>query len=256
MRSAIRSMSAPELLELARPFLDMGSSYRSRVHMRDGLLCATNGRIHLRVESPEARAADAPDSRDGILDFEPEPAVRASGPEWVLGELAAAVEAARRRDADRLAEKRAEFERRVRKMDTVRCPHCCGALVVEDGLLYTLEEYIEDNAPDEASCTAAAWLRFPGLTPTCKIVSSALLHTALEAARRLGGDAELLVGRTYQLVLRGEDWRIVIAAMRFDTPRGADDIELAAPETDGAENAAARDNDRGAAPNHGEGGAR
>jgi len=245
MRSAIRAMSGSELLEIARGFLDGdgdGMTARTRVHMRDGLLCATDGRIHLHVESPAAKAADAPGSEDRILDFAPEPAVRVAGPEWVFGELAEAVEAACRRDMAWLEEERASFERRAEEVDTQRCPHCGGFVVVEDGELSIPEEWREVNEPDERSCSSNATLRFPGRPLLERKVPVRYLRTAIDAARKLGADGELLVGETFHVVLRGEDWRIIVAAFRCDMPAGDRDIEIEAP-------ADAGNNERGAAPN-------
>ena len=123
MRSVIRAMSEEELRDVARLFLDSGTekSYCGRLHARDGVLCATNGYMHIRIESPAVKAIKG--SAENVLDLQPLPSVRIAGREWVMGDLDAVVAKAQAKDAERIGEAQVDFLAEVNARAR-RCP-CC-----------------------------------------------------------------------------------------------------------------------------------
>ena len=230
MRSVIQAMSEEELRDVARLFLDTdkgGPSYRTSLQARDGVLCATNGYMHIRIESPAVKAIEG--SAENVLDLQPAPSVRIAWRHWVMGDLAATVAKAQAKDAKRIGEQRADFIAEVNARSR-HCP-CCGArLAVEYGDLEDLETYIADYTPDEANSGAAVFLHVPWRgTRKIRLYN---LYRALLAAEKLGGDAELCVDDGWQNILRGEDWTIIVLSMRLDSPDTEHDIDLHVPATD------------------------
>lgn len=231
MHSVIAAIPEAELLELARRFAEPGDGGHDlqRVHAIGGHLAATDDRILLHVESPAVR--DIGESSPKILGFRPEQAVRVAGADWVMDELAPRVSAEYGRAEERLLEKRKDAIAEARGR-TRTCPHCGTPFVVdEDGDLRDIDEYLAGELPDMAHDGPAAWLRF-GNDRLARKVGLHYLATALDAARRLGGDAELWIGERIQVILWGVGWFIVIAMMRRDEPHDEHDIDIEVPKED------------------------
>ncbi len=230
MHSVIAAIPEAELLELARRFAEPGDGGygRQRVHVRGGHLAATDGRILLHVESPAVR--DTEDALSAIVGFRPEQAAtRVAGANWVMGELAPRVSAEYARAEKRMREKRDKLEAEARAR-TRTCPHCCTPFVVdEDGDVCDIDEYLAGELPDMAHDGPAVWLRF-GNDMLARRVSLHYLAKALDAARRLGGDAELWIGEGIQVILRGEGYFVIIAKMRSDGHDEEDDIDIDVPK--------------------------
>lgn len=231
MHSVIAAIPEEELLAMAGRFTEagVGGNDRQRVHVRGGHLAATDGRILLHVESPAVR--DTEGAVSGIVGFRPERATRVADADWVMGELAPRVSAEYARAEKRMLEKRERFEAEARAR-TRRCP-CCGApaVVDEDGNLHDIDEYLAEELPDMAHNGPAVWLHFGGARLARKI-SLHYLATALDAARRLGGDAELWIGEGIQVILWGAGFFVVIATMRRDDREDEDDIDVQVPAAD------------------------
>lgn len=229
MRSVITAIPEEELLALAQRFTEAGSqgSKLQRVHASGGHLAATDGRILLHVESPAV--LDTEDAVSSIVGFRPERAEKVADADWVMGELAPRVSAEYARAEKRMLEKRdaAEAEARGR---TRTCP-CCGSpfVVDEDGDLGDIDEYLAGELPDMAHNGPAVWLHFGGDRLARKI-SLHYLATALDAARRLGGDAELWIGMGIQVILRGEGYFVIIARMLSDGHDDENDIDIDVPK--------------------------
>ena len=227
MHSVIAAIPEEELLALAGRFV--GTKPGPCIHARDGVLVATDNRILLHVESPSVRDIDG--SAASAINFRPEKAQKVAGADWVMGELAPRVSAEYARAEMRMLEKREDIvvEASAR---TRTCPHCGTPFVVdEDGDLRDIDEYLAGELPDMAHDGPAVWLHFGGDRMACKI-SLHYLATALDAARRLGGDAELWIGEGIQVILWGAGFFVVIAAMRRDGRDDEDDIDIDVPAAD------------------------
>ena len=77
----------------------------------------------------------------------------------------------------------------------------------------------------------SVWLHFGGARLPRKI-SLHYLATALDAARRLGGDAELWIGEGIQVILWGAGFFVVIAMMLPDSRDDEHDIDIEVPAAD------------------------
>ena len=155
-----------------------------------------------------------------------------AGAAWVMDELAPAIaeKYAQAKEWTRAAREEAEKEAR-RKART--CPHCLRQVIVdENGDLCDIDDYLEETLPDfQRFGGPSVWLHFGGAM-LARRLNLHYLATALDAARRLGGDAELWIGDRIQVIQRGAGWFIVIAMMRRDEPHDEHDIDIEVPKED------------------------
>ena len=231
MHSVIAAIPEEELLALAGRFTEagVGGNERQRVHVRGGHLAATDGRILLHVESPAVR--DTEGAVSSVVGFRPEyPATRVAGADWVMGELAPAI-AEKHAQAEKRARAAHEEAEREARRKAKTCPHCYGEVVVdENGDLVDFDEYLAELQAAAAE-GPSVWLHFGGARLARK-VRLHYLATALDAARRLGGDAELWIGEGIQVILWGAGFFVVIATMRRDGRDVEDDIDVQVPAAD------------------------
>lgn len=230
------NLSMEELLEIAQPFCgDFGA--RKQVHVRFGLLAATDGRALIHIERPGVipEAASAPEIGEAanILNFKP---MKVAGtPEAVVGretieDIAKAVIPAWKEARVAVLKEQATFDSDWRA--AVRhagckisfCPHCGGEVVTDDyGDISSVGDWIDENRPDESSMKGALILKVHGIEAPVTL-SFRYIGLALDAAGRLGGaDSMSIVGERQAITLRGADWFIAVMPLRNDAQKETHD---------------------------------
>lgn len=235
MDRAVDRLSREEAEEIARGFAEPdgrdSAPYRMRIHARDGLVAATDGRILARIAAPAARAIEG--SMGEVLDFLAEQRMEEVAPwAWLEGAAPRLEEARDRRM--RAAEAVAEDDRRTMRERTRKCPHCGEPVVVDDDFevltpeAYGEQEMIEEPPDAREVCRAAriAWRDGRGEWREA-LGNVHYLLMGIGAARRLGG-ATLVAGRR-QMALRGDGWEVLIAMVLPDFRGERFDVELVAP---------------------------
>jgi hypothetical protein len=199
---------------------------RARLHARPGLLVATDGRVHIRIESPLVEAI--PNSNDRYLDFEPEEGTRIAGREWIEKKLRPTVLLADSYDGIKFTEMHSEFMRELER-DAATCPCCRSRLVItDDKELEEYDDFLKYNAPERKSSCSAIGLHF-ARPPRNMFFGTFYLAIAIHAADELGGADELLCGRQ-QLIFKGDGFRIVIMNLRDP---GTDVRTIDVPDVEG-----------------------
>ena len=213
--------------DIARRFFDTdkkAKEWKRRIHARDGLLAATDGRRIIQVFDPAIKAEDG--SMDQLLDFLPPPAknglVAADG-EYIHDNLRYLLNCATERGRVRLEEAREKFENKVIAM-TCHCPKCSAELVYdEDCGLFMKKDYEEEYNPDGESAFGDVLVCVPGIRPLR--VSLYLLAECYAADRQLGGsdalavDADHICFIKYPIDGSPRHWRIdLIGKFRSHTP--------------------------------------
>lgn len=227
--NAAAAASGPDLetvRSIARRFFDPDEAapeWKRRIHARDGLLAATDGRRIIQVFDPSIKAEKG--SNEKMLDFVPPPAENglvAAGPEWIHGELRRLLNLATERARARLEEARRKFRERV-DVTTCICPKCQAELVYdEDFGLFGRKEYEENFVPDEEGTFGDVLVCVPGIRPLR--LSLALLEECYAADRQLGGSDTLAVSADHICFMKtpfriGRFWRIaLIGKVRSPAP--------------------------------------
>ena len=225
------TLTAAQLIELARPFLDTCGD-RARVHLRPGELAATDGRVLLHVFRPDI-APDSPAEEDSILDYRPIGQETVVARRDFLATLAGFVLPVRRRAHEELLRRQREFDADpfAELRDEVFCCPCCGTqLVYDSGDALEAAEYIERYRPDVRDEKGVAMIH--GAVRTVA-VGLRYLAVVLEAAGALGAAETLsFVGSAPTLVFRGDGWFAALMPLRIDLDDdgGEFDVDIDLPE--------------------------
>lgn len=225
------NMTNEELRDLADLFLnpDPGRHDLARLHVRPGVLVATDGQILLHVEDPAIAPAEGDEEpKDSLMSARWDGVQTIAGPrkiEWLAATLVPVYEEARRKLEDRVrafdldpeGAARADFE------DVTECPFCGQRLIVSGGELQTVEQWADDNRPDESEMRGLVVLEGAALKEP-QPLALRYIGKALYAARKLGGAERLEVCEFPVLALRGPGWNIYIARRKDDHANHGEDV--------------------------------
>lgn len=235
------NLTMEELREIARPFLATASGRYNltRLHVRPGLLVATDGRRLLHVEDPAiVPGEDDKEPDEGIIAAKFEGSRPIAGPrrlEWLAATIVPIFEEKSREVAERAEAWDAEDEARMQDLEITRCP-CCGArVVVDDGIITEFDEWAEENRPDPDYMRGAVRIEANGLDKPV-LLSLRNLGMALAAAQKLGGAQALDECENPVVVLRGRGWWIALARLREETAED-EPVIVARIEEEEADNA-------------------
>lgn len=190
------------IMRAARMFLASPTTFPEklqRIHTRDGLLVATDGRALLRVE--DSCIFEMPDSATEILAFSPEDGDVLIADREKISALRARVYEAWCEEAARIDKLEEEFDEDTR-VNTQCCP-CCGAMIYVDSFrgLVNLDDRERDRPDDRNSS------RYVRVCTADREDAYSLynLRRMLDAANVLGGADKLRLGQR-ELQLRGANW--------------------------------------------------
>ncbi len=216
------NMTNEELRDLAKLFLNPDSGRdRERLHVRPGVLVATDGHILLHVEDPAIAPAEGDEEpKDSFMTARWDGVQTIAGPrkiEWLAAALVPVYEEARRIIEKEAEEFDADPEAAARRdcEDITDCPCCGKCLIVSGGVARTVEEWADENHPDEFNIKGLVVLEGEGHEEPLPIALR-YIGKALYAARKLGGAERLDVCEYPILALRGPGWAVYIARRSDD----------------------------------------
>lgn len=225
------NMTNEELRNLADLFLNPDSVRDSltRLHVRPGVLVATDGRCLLHVEDPAIAPVEGDEEpKDSILKARWDGGQTIAGPrkiEWLAATLVPVYEEARRKLEDRVEAFDLDPEGAARAdcEDVTECPCCGQRLIVSGGEVQTVEQWADKNRPDERDMRGLVVLEGAALKEP-QPLDLRYIGKALYAAQKLGGAERLEVCAHPVLALRGPGWAVYIARRTDDHAANGEDV--------------------------------
>lgn len=212
---------------LAAQFRGEDGHYK-RVHVGDGMLAASDGRIMLHVDVPGIQRKEGDGEEVGSLRFGVEKIAseawrgwpRMGGPEWCQKTLLEAVWPLWKKAAEEAQKKSQEsFRQSGRERSDARrtCPHCGEDVFEEDGRLVTDEQWDEwhgDSVYRPVDAQVYLEIALPGKR---MCFNAAYLKMALDSALNLGGLQGAFLDADYSeaAVFVGSGWFVFLMPVRL-----------------------------------------